>query len=174
MKLLGFKKILSSILNEKKNKIEISLWDNEDLSLPIPSRLKNGKLVETMFVYTRPNSEDGSDVGLPNALLKINSTNGEIIGYNLCDESEFSYVNRYTPIRNNSFDFKNRDYNIRRLYEVYEKVRSIVFSDKVSSQDVITLAEFRTLFYKVIYKEHIPYYHELGKEFFAWIDKSLS
>lgn len=172
MKLLSFKKVIDKILDKKQNKLVISLWNNEDLSLPVLNKLENGKLIETVFVYTKPSSTDGSDVGLPTALVKINSLNGEVLGYNLCDEDDFNF-NRYKPLKYNSFDSKNRSYNIKRFYEVYDKVREIAFNDKVSSQDTITLAEFKTLFYKVAYKEHIPYYHELGREFFTWMNKNL-
>lgn len=172
MKLLGFTKILDNILDRKGNKLLIKLWDNEDISLPILTKLSNGKLVDMVFVYTKPTSPDGADVGLPTALIKINSSNGDVIEYKLCDEDTFNF-NRYKPIRCAALDIKNRDYNVKRLNTVYDSVREFAFKSKITSQESIVLAEFKALFYKTVYKEHIPYYHELGAEFFEWMNKQL-
>lgn len=173
MKLLGFKKIIDKILDRKNNKLMINLWNNEDISLPIMTKLDNGKIVDTVFIYTKPTSPDGADVGLPTALVKINSSNGDIMEYKLCDEDTFSF-NRYKPIRCAALDIKNRDYNVKRLYEVYDKLRDFAFNTKVTSQESIVLAEFKALFYKTVYKAHIPYYHELGEEFFKWMNEQLA
>lgn len=171
MKLISFRKIKSGLFDRKNNRILINIWDNEELSFPIIKKEGN-RLVETMFVYTKPNSTlDSEDVGLPTALLDVNSSNGSVLKYVLCDADDFEF-NKYKPIKHET-DLKNREYNIKRLYEIYDKVRLFVFKDRITPQEAIILAEFRVLFYKTVYKIHIPYYEELGKDFFDWMSKEL-
>lgn len=158
--------IVDTIRDRKE--VHVPMMGKECYSYPIPDKV-NGNLVFKIFTYM-PDQDSVLNAGYPNSLLEIDKARCELISYNpvkLEDDKERLFL----TYKNKEIDILN---NKERLLYLFNEIEDMeIFSDNISSSDLLLIEEYVELLLKSVPPKHIFYYRKFGKEFFSWVDRLL-
>ena len=146
-------------------------------SYPIPVLLPDGLRVE--FVFCTQRARPGSiQLFAPEQLLIIRATSGAFEplknvtprDFGRSDpEGDFIGEHKLPP----GMSYEESLVQQKKLFDEYDIVLPAFAknSTQVSPQTKAAAADFKKLFEKLAERPLIPYYHIIGKDFFAWLDK---
>ncbi|MCD7884172.1 MAG: hypothetical protein LUI87_10800 [Lachnospiraceae bacterium] len=165
------------LISERLKKAGVFPLNNRTiLSAWMPSVL-NGRLVESAFLYTAPNSPNGK-MPRPFAWLTVDSQTGSVVRFEYCAVCDFMDTEKYPmdmKIEISVVPLKQRMAAGKKFKACYEGCRDIFFTpaDKLTPEQNADLKELKQSMSGALRRELMDFYRVLGKTFFEWLEQTV-
>lgn len=169
MSLPQFIEIASSILQE--NALSVQFGSETTCSFPVPAKRGN-QLVDAMFLYRSAAGHAGER---PFAWVLLDSRSGEVLLLSDCAIHDFADTSRYPldePVEltlPRPLSAREHTKSFQELYEAYEQVRLFAFGAGLAPWQRDAADRYKSLFLRLAYTGHYPFYRALSPEFFDWL-----
>ena len=146
-------------------------YDRFAASFPIPDMI-NGHQTDRYFLYPNSTAKRRSR---PIVWMELDGTSGTVLRMNHCYAADFVNSEEYPFDKLIDYSLTDTTVSaqmarIRRLQALYNDVKIAAFQKELSDEQKNAVMEYTRTLEEAVPVALIPFYHELGRSFFAWIN----